>query len=241
MKKVRKKIQLPKTRFPPEPSGCLHLGHFKAILLNSFISSKNFINFNFKPNEKIEFLIPSQEELEKTKREVQKLLDKKNDIKCMNYFEQEIPSKLYITNKSINLDSECQTNLHLRFDDTNPSKAGKELVEKILDDLIKFEIPFSTVSFSSDYFKEFNILICRLLKEGKAFIDFESPEMIKEKRMNGIESEFRNQSNIEVEKGFKRIFDMYRKRNEEKDKISGNIQSDDEDTIGCIRLKRMQC
>ena len=64
----------------------------------------------------------------------------------------------------------------------------------------------STVSFSSDYFKEFNILICRLLKEGKAFIDFESPEMIKEKRMNRIESEFRNQSNIEVEKGYKRIF-----------------------------------
>ncbi|KAG5366039.1 Glutamate--tRNA ligase, cytoplasmic [Yarrowia sp. B02] len=110
------------TRFPPEPSGYLHIGHAKAAVLNE-------------------------------------------------YFARQYKGKLII-----------------RFDDTNPSKEKEEFQDSILEDLDLLGIKGDVVSYSSDYFQEMYDLCIKMIKEGKAYADDTTQEVMREQRMDGIAS-----------------------------------------------------
>ena len=118
------------TRFPPEPSGYLHIGHIKAALLNEFFAHEKY-----------------------------------------------------------------HGKLHLRFDDTNPAKEKDEFYDSILSDLalvgVKADFP---ITYSSDYFDVLIGYAEKLIREGKAYVDFSTSEEISEGRAKGIDSKCRNQT-----------------------------------------------
>jgi glutamyl-tRNA synthetase len=93
------------TRFPPEPSGYLHIGHAKAALLN-------------------------------------------------NYYARKYNGKMI-----------------LRFDDTNPSNEKAEFTDNILLDLARLGIKPDVTTHTSDYFDMLQDLCCKMIRDGKAYVD----------------------------------------------------------------------
>ena len=123
------------TRFPPEPSGYLHIGHVKAAMLNYHYA------------------------------------------------------KLY------------EGKMILRFDDTNPAKEKDEYVENIKQDLNSLEIFPDQVTHTSDYFDVLMDWMTKLIKEGKCYCDNTSVEQMRDERMKGIPSKYRDttpEENMEI-------------------------------------------
>eukprot|EP01105_Mastigella_eilhardi_P027632 TRINITY_DN863_c0_g1_i2.p1 TRINITY_DN863_c0_g1~~TRINITY_DN863_c0_g1_i2.p1 ORF type:complete len:731 (-),score=242.51 TRINITY_DN863_c0_g1_i2:57-2249(-) len=116
------------TRFPPEPSGFLHIGHIKAALLNEYFAR----HYN--------------------------------------------------------------GTLLLRFDDTNPAKEKTEYVESIVQDLKTVGIVADKVSYTSDYFPQLLATADKMVRDGLAYVDDSPREVMKEERMNGIESKGRSRT-----------------------------------------------
>lgn len=114
------------TRFPPEPSGFLHVGHAKAALLNFHIA------------------------------------------------------KMY------------KGKLIIRFDDTNPVKEKDEFVENILKDLNDLGIVGDRLTYTSDYFDQLIQLATQLIQSGVVYADNTPIEVMRQERMDGIESKCRN-------------------------------------------------
>lgn len=74
---------------------------------------------------------------------------------------------------------------NLRFDDTNPEKEDTEYVESIMEDVKWLGFDFQeNLYFASDYFDYFYDCAVHLIKEGKAYIDEQTPEEIKDMRGN---------------------------------------------------------
>lgn len=117
------------TRFPPEPSGYLHIGHAKAALLNQFMAK----------------------------------------------------------------DGE----LLIRFDDTNPEKESTVFENAILEDLKLLKIETLKLSHSSDYFDTLFEYACRMIKEGKAYVDNTDVDTMRQERTDGIPSKNRELSSEE--------------------------------------------
>lgn len=86
---------------------------------------------------------------------------------------------------------------NLRFDDTNPEKEDVEYVESIKDDIrwLGFEWD-GDVLFASDYFDQLYEWAVQLIKDGKAYVDSQNLEQIREGRGTsttpGTESPDRN-------------------------------------------------
>lgn len=110
------------TRFPPEPSGYLHIGHAKAAILNEYFASK------------------------------------------------------------------YKGKMIIRFDDTNPSKEKDEFELSILEDLEFLGIKGTFISHSSDYFERIYNYAIELIKQGKAYCDDTSVEIMRNERMVGTAS-----------------------------------------------------
>ncbi|HEX7048577.1 MAG TPA: glutamine--tRNA ligase/YqeY domain fusion protein [Longimicrobiales bacterium] len=72
---------------------------------------------------------------------------------------------------------------HLRFDDTNPETEDARYVESILEDVrwLGFD-PGEHVYHAADDFETFYELAVRLIKKGKAYVDSQSDEEIRENR-----------------------------------------------------------
>ncbi|PLX07905.1 MAG: glutamine--tRNA ligase [Marinilabiliales bacterium] len=108
----------------------------------------------------------------------------------------------------------CKTNL--RFDDTNPSKEETEYVESIMEDVKWLGFEWDNLHYASDYFEQLYEWAVKLIKEGKAYVDEQTPEEISEQRTNptknGIESPFRNRP---IEESLNRFEEM--KENKHKD------------------------
>ena len=88
---------------------------------------------------------------------------------------------------------------NLRFDDTNPAKEDKEYIDSIIEDVKWLGFDWEDrLYYASDYFDKFYELAIRLIKEGKAYVDSQSPEEISRTRgtptQPGIESPYRNRS-----------------------------------------------
>ncbi|MDX2053870.1 MAG: glutamine--tRNA ligase/YqeY domain fusion protein [Polyangiaceae bacterium] len=86
---------------------------------------------------------------------------------------------------------------NLRFDDTNPVAEDVEFVDSIQADVrwLGFSWPAPTL-FASDYFEQLFAWAVKLIEAGKAYVDSQPLEKIREQRGNfytaGTESPFRN-------------------------------------------------
>lgn len=71
---------------------------------------------------------------------------------------------------------------NLRFDDTNPSKEDTEYVDSILNDIKWLGFHWENVYYASDYFQQLWDFAVWMIKEGKAYIDEQTSEMIAEQK-----------------------------------------------------------
>lgn len=85
---------------------------------------------------------------------------------------------------------------NLRFDDTNPSKESVEYVESIRNDIKWLGFNWDNEFFTSDYFQQLYDYAVKLISDGNAYVDNQTPEQISEQRgvptKPGTESPFRN-------------------------------------------------
>lgn len=80
---------------------------------------------------------------------------------------------------------------HLRLDDTNPSAEKAEYVANIKEDLIWLGLDLGQITYTSDYFSQLHEYAKLLISNELAYVDFSTPETIKEERKLGISNEFR--------------------------------------------------
>ena len=114
------------TRFAPEPSGYLHIGHVKAA--------------------------------------------------CVSYhFAKMFDGKMI-----------------LRFDDTNPAKEKEEYTEAIESDLIKLDIQWEKITYTSDSFAHLLDTCTASIEKGIAYCDDTPDEDMKKERNEGVPSKRRN-------------------------------------------------
>jgi glutaminyl-tRNA synthetase len=88
---------------------------------------------------------------------------------------------------------------HLRFDDTNPIKEDTEYVESIKKDVAWLGFDWGEdLYFASDYFDYFYDCAVSLIKAGKAYVDLQTVEEMREARGNvntpGTDSPYRDTS-----------------------------------------------
>ena len=87
---------------------------------------------------------------------------------------------------------------NLRFDDTNPAKEETEYVESIMRDVQWLGFRWHALRFASDYFQQFYEWALELIHAGKAYVDHQTPDEIRETRGTltapGVESPYRNRS-----------------------------------------------
>ncbi len=73
-----------------------------------------------------------------------------------------------------------QTNL--RFDDTNPTKEEQEFVDSIQADVRWLGFEWENLRFASDYFDQLYAWAVRLIELGKAYVDDQTADEIRETR-----------------------------------------------------------
>ncbi len=88
---------------------------------------------------------------------------------------------------------------HLRFDDTNPVKEDDEFVEAIKADVRWLGFDWGEhLYFASDYFDQLYAWAIQLIKAGKAYVDSQSAEEMRENRGTltrpGVDSPYRNRT-----------------------------------------------
>jgi len=99
---------------------------------------------------------------------------------------------------------------NLRFDDTNPTKEEEEYVKSIIEDIRWLGFDWEDrLLFASDYFEQLYQFALKLVEKGKAFVDDQSADEIRDTRGTltepGKESPFRNRSVEENMDLFKRM------------------------------------
>ncbi|MGH7353610.1 MAG: glutamine--tRNA ligase/YqeY domain fusion protein [Candidatus Rokuibacteriota bacterium] len=88
---------------------------------------------------------------------------------------------------------------HLRFDDTNPTKESQEYVDSIIDTIRWLGFDWGEhLYFASDYFQRLYDWAEKLIRDGKAYVDDQTGEEVREARGTfteaGRESPYRNRS-----------------------------------------------
>jgi len=91
---------------------------------------------------------------------------------------------------------------NLRFDDTNPVKEDEEYVESIIEDVKWLGFDYEDrLFFASDYFQQLFDYAVLLIKSGKAYVDDQSADEIRDTRGTlkepGVDSPHRNRSEEE--------------------------------------------
>ncbi len=99
---------------------------------------------------------------------------------------------------------------NLRFDDTNPEAEELEYVNAIKDDVLWLGFEWHKELYASDYFSQLYEWALMLIREGKAYVDDQSAEVIAQQRKTpterGIESPYRERSpeeNLRLFRGMK--------------------------------------
>ncbi|MFL5319681.1 MAG: glutamine--tRNA ligase/YqeY domain fusion protein, partial [Myxococcaceae bacterium] len=99
---------------------------------------------------------------------------------------------------------------HLRFDDTNPTTEEQIYVENIAKDVHWLGFDWGKhLYYASDFFEQMYSCAIRLIKDGKAYVDSQNVDQIREGRGNfdkpGVNSPFRNRSVEENLKLFEKM------------------------------------
>lgn len=69
--------------------------------------------------------------------------------------------------------------LIMRFDDTNPAKENDEFEEAILEDLEILQVKYDKLTHTSDHFEKISEYCKKMLRAGKAYVDYTDPEKMK--------------------------------------------------------------
>ncbi|QTE24333.1 glutamine--tRNA ligase/YqeY domain fusion protein [Polaribacter cellanae] len=111
---------------------------------------------------------------------------------------------------SFGLGQKYDAPVNLRFDDTNPTKEEQEYVDAIKEDISWLGYKWEKECYSSDYFQQLYNWAVLLIKDGKAYVDSQSSEQMREQKGTptqvGTNSPFRNRSveeNLELFQGMK--------------------------------------
>ena len=100
---------------------------------------------------------------------------------------------------------------NLRFDDTNPTKEETEYVESIMNDVKWLGFEWANLRYASDYFDQFHKWAIDLIEAGKAYVDDQSAEEMRQNRGTltkpGADSPYRNRSVEENLDLFKKMTD----------------------------------
>ncbi|MCY4472119.1 MAG: glutamine--tRNA ligase/YqeY domain fusion protein, partial [Kistimonas sp.] len=99
---------------------------------------------------------------------------------------------------------------HLRFDDTNPETEGQVYVDAIIEDIRWLGLQWDgKVRYASDYFDQLYEWALHLIREGKAYVDYQDPETLRLTRGDfkrpGTDSPTRNTSVEENLAGFEKM------------------------------------
>ena len=86
---------------------------------------------------------------------------------------------------------------NLRFDDTNPAKEEQEYIDAIIDDVRWLGYDWGDrLFFASDYFDQLYDMAVELIRVGRAYVDEQTPEEMRERRGTltepGVESPYRD-------------------------------------------------
>ncbi len=99
---------------------------------------------------------------------------------------------------------------NLRFDDTNPVKEDTEYVDSIKADINWLGFNWDAEYYASDYFEQLYDWAVELIKKGKAYVDDQSQEEIRQNRgtvqQSGVNSPYRDRSveeNLELFAGMR--------------------------------------
>jgi len=87
---------------------------------------------------------------------------------------------------------------YLRFDDTNPIKESEEFVQAIQEDVQWLGFQWTALTYASDYFEELYKFAQDLIKAGKAYVDSQTGDSIRQQRGTltepGQDSSYRGRS-----------------------------------------------
>ena len=99
---------------------------------------------------------------------------------------------------SFGLGEKYNAPVNLRFDDTNPAKEEQEYVDAIKNDITWLGYEWANELYSSDYFQQLYDWALLMVKEGKAYVDSQSSEQMREQKGTptepGTNSPFRTRS-----------------------------------------------
>jgi len=88
--------------------------------------------------------------------------------------------------------------VNLRFDDTNPTKEDQEYVDAIKEDIAWLGYKWDKELYSSDYFDQLYSWALQMIKDGRAYVDSQSSEVMAIQKgtptQPGEDSPFRNRS-----------------------------------------------
>ncbi|QHI37544.1 Glutamine--tRNA ligase [Kordia antarctica] len=111
---------------------------------------------------------------------------------------------------SFGLGEKYNAPVNLRFDDTNPAKEEQEYVDAIKKDISWLGYQWANELYSSDYFQQLYDWTIQLIKDGKAYVDSQSSEAMREQKGTptqvGTNSPYRNRTvakNLELFQGMK--------------------------------------
>ena len=131
---------------------------------------------------------PEKRNLNFIEQKVEKdLAEGKNHGKVQTRFPPEPNGYLHIGHaKAIALDfgiaRQYGGTCNLRFDDTNPTKEDTEYIESIENDIKWLGYQWSHVYYASDYFQQLWDFAVWLIKQGRAYIDEQSAEVIAQQK-----------------------------------------------------------
>ena len=111
---------------------------------------------------------------------------------------------------SFGLGEKYNAPVNLRFDDTNPAKEEQEYVDAIKKDIAWLGYKWENELYSSDYFQKLYDWAILMIKDGKAYVDSQSSEVMREQKGTptqvGTNSPYRDRSveeNLELFEGMK--------------------------------------
>jgi len=91
--------------------------------------------------------------------------------------------------------------VNLRFDDTNPIKEEQEFVDSIKEDILWLGFKWDKECYASDYFQQLYDWAVEMIKNGDAYVDSQTSELIAEQKGTptkpGVISPFSNRSAAE--------------------------------------------
>ena len=112
---------------------------------------------------------------------------------------------------SFGLGEKYNAPVNLRFDDTTPAKEEQEYVDAIKQDISWLGYNWANECYSSDYFQQLYDWAILLIKDGKAYVDSQTSEQIREQKGTptqvGINSPFRARTVEENLELFQRMKD----------------------------------